>query len=58
MPGVARRRLGDELVEVVNRALDAMGVQAEPDDTYARTLALNPVEEQVIAAARLRGFLG
>lgn len=58
VPGVARRRLGDELVEVVNRALDAMGVQAEPDDTYARTLALNPVEEQVIAAARLRGFLG
>jgi len=55
---VAAKRLDENIVKVVDEALDVMGIKPEPSEPYRSLLELNPVEPHMIALGRIRGFLG
>ncbi|MDK6029133.1 phosphoenolpyruvate carboxylase [Ignisphaera sp. 4213-co] len=58
IPTIARQRLDEAIVKKVNEVLDYMGIKPEPNETYKSILEFNPIEPQVVALAKIRGFLG
>lgn len=58
VPSVAEKRLDSKIVELVNTALDILGIKREHDEAYARILSLGPSEAVALALGRMRGYLG
>jgi|GEM_PF-3505701 len=55
---VAAKRLNDQVVKKVDEALDILGIDATPLETYESLLKLNPVEPHILALGKIRGYLG
>jgi len=55
---VAAKRLNDQVVKKVDEALDILGIDATPLETYESLLKLNSVEPHILALGKIRGYLG
>lgn len=58
VPGSVKKILGVELLEVIKKAMRLLGVEEHADPTYIHLVNQRTTELGVLAAARLRGFLG
>ncbi|MEM0340660.1 MAG: phosphoenolpyruvate carboxylase [Acidilobaceae archaeon] len=58
VPQAVEKRLGSNIVNTVNNALDILGIKPERNETYATILSLGPSEAVALALGRIRGFLG